>query len=123
MPDKWELATKKLFELTEAGMLTWTLSDESIADGPVLGFVYRAVVNDKTIFVYEEKIKRRLEDGIPDGRCSVIEFAVWDAGRDRWVPQWRWPGNSYDDVLLDSVRFHTAGSEEFLETFLSSAAT
>ena len=123
MPDKWELATQKLFELTEAGKLIWSLAYEYVVDSPVLGFVYRAEVSGKYIFAYEEKIIGSLEDGIPDGRCSVIEFAVWDAGRDRWVPQWRWPGNNYDDVLLDSVKFHTAGGEEFLETFLSSAAT
>ena len=122
MPDKWELATKKLFELTEAGTLIWSLEDDYAADGPVHGFVFEAEVSCKRIFVYEETITGSFEDG-PDGRCSVIEFAAWDDSKERWIPQWRWPGNSYDDMLLDSVKFHTSGGEEFLETFLSSAAT
>jgi len=123
MPDKWELATKKLFELTEAGTLNWSLEDEYVAVSRVLGFVYRAEVSDKDIFVFEEKIAGSLEDGIPDGRRSAIEFGVYDTGRECWVPQWRWPGNSYDDALIDSVKFHQSGGEEFLESFLSSAAT
>ena len=123
MPDKWELATKKLFDLTEAGKLTWSLDDEYVAGSRVLGFVYRADVSGKRISVYEEKIAGNLEDGIAEGHRSVIEFAAWDDSTERWIPQWRWPGNSYDDELLDSVKFHTSGGEEFLETFLSSSAT
>ncbi len=123
MPDKWELATKKLFDLTEAGKLTWSLDDEYVADGRVLGFVYQAEVSHKRIYVYEEKFADSSDGGNADGRYSVIEFAAWDDKTERWIPQWRWPGNRYDDVLLDSVKFHTSGGEEFLETFLSSAAT
>ena len=92
MPDKWELATKKLFDLTEAGNLKWARQDDFVVRGDVQvqGFVYSATVNDKLIVVYEERVPGWEDE--PDYHRSVIEFAEMVPDTEKFVTEWRWPG-------------------------------
>ena len=119
MRDQWELASKKLFELTEAGTQKWDrLEPQGFIGGNHSVLAYLTEASAKKIVAYEEKTYG--EDGFQDGTRPVIEFVVEDA-EGRYVSEWRWPGTSYQYRLLDSIKFHVSEGQDFLETFLSAA--
>lgn len=120
MRDQWELASKKLFELTEAGTLKWErLDSQLITGGNISGLAFLTETSGKKIVAYEEKTYG--EDGFQDGTRPVIEFVVLESG-ERYATEWRWPGTNFQYRLLDSIRFHVAEGQDFLETFLSAAS-
>ncbi len=123
MRDQWELASKKLFELTEAGTQKWDrLDPQRFIGGNHSGFAYLTEASAKKIVAYEAASYG--EDGYQDGIRPliepVIEFVVEDS-EGRYVSEWRWPGASYQYRLLDSIKFHVSEGQGFLETFLSAA--
>ncbi len=122
MADQWELATKKLFDLTESGSLKWGRDFRYQPQGSVSGIVYSTETNGKTIVVYEEKLPGNEDGEFPDEYRPVVEFATFPATGDILIPEWRWPGTDFHYRLLDSVRFHAASGEEFLKEFLTPVA-
>lgn len=118
MPDKWELATKKLFDLTESGKLSWRREDGFHSER-LCGLAYSAEVNGKKIVTYWEKVHGYNH---PDDVRPVIEFVTTSPDDHSTVPEWRWPLTDYHYRLVDSVKFHAADGEKFLDAFLSSVS-
>jgi hypothetical protein len=122
MVDQWELATKRLIELTEAGKLGWRAVHPSNllrhAELQILPPAFVAETSGKRILVFEYK-RDESEPlvGLSDTGV-VIEFV-----NELDEPQWQWPAPTSRFELLDAIRYQFSDADLFLKSFLPQQAS
>ena len=127
MADQWEEATTKLIELTEQGVIHWSIDarlperrnetfERTGRDVRVEGPVHVAEVNGKRLAVYEIRTLDLDEDGRVRGCLGtnvVIEFINPDL-----ETEWSWPSPMNRYELLESIRFQQSNAKGFLMELL-----
>lgn len=116
---KWDAAVSRLVRKTELGEVKWKAVPDAAgfctASSDIVGVPYRAVVLDKTFFVYQYEYRYYHDvDEWSPAQNVAIELV-----NSRYDLEFRLPEVPSRWALLEAIREQASGASEFLDSFLS----